>query len=53
MFEYAKLRAEVRRLREENDELRRAVRQAENRNRQWDNLLSYTGKPQEEIADDD
>lgn len=53
MFEYLRLRAELRRLREENDELKRAIRQAENRNRQWDNLLSYTGKPQTEENHDD
>ena len=42
MFEYAKLRAELRRLKQEKS-----------RNAQWDNLLSYTGKPQEGIANGD
>lgn len=53
MFEYAKLRAELRRLKEENEELARALKQEKSRNVQWDNLLSYTGKPQEGIANGD
>lgn len=49
---YLKLKTENEALRRENEELKARLKREQRLAKQWDNLFSYTGKPQKEAGDD-
>lgn len=54
MFKVIKLQAQLEALKLENEQLKKSLREAEGRAQQWQNLMTYTGKPQsmEGVRDD-
>ncbi len=52
MLGYLKLRMENERLRLENEQLKSRLAAQRRAAKQWENLFSYTGKPQEDLSDD-
>lgn len=48
-----RLLRQLERLEQENEQLRGQLRQERRMARQWENLMSYTGKAQEDNLDED